>query len=160
MTLIYKSNQIFGQNNFPWLSLTRHYIFFKFPDFPWLSLTFQTFGDFDMIFPDFPVCIHPDVFTKPCLDVVLICWFSVKSFRHISVPLKDRSPLKSCKNAHIRCFTMIQIYWRYNSIFPLNPNYCYSEFVTQTLLLPNKEIVIKLSLPGGKMFASNCILMM
>ena len=33
---------------------TRHYIFSN-------SLTFQTFGDFDMIFPDFPVCIHPVV---------------------------------------------------------------------------------------------------
>ena len=52
MTLIYNSNQIFGQNNFPWLTLTRHYIFFKFPDFPqlsrllviliWFSLTFQS----------------------------------------------------------------------------------------------------------------------
>ena len=37
MTLIYNSNQIIGQNNFPWLSLTRHYIFFQIPEFPWLS---------------------------------------------------------------------------------------------------------------------------
>ena len=37
---------------FPWAGTT----FFQIP---WLSLTFQTFGDFDMIIPEFPVCIHP-----------------------------------------------------------------------------------------------------
>ena len=30
--------------------------FFQIPS---LSLTFQTYIDFDMIFPDFPVCTHP-----------------------------------------------------------------------------------------------------
>jgi len=33
----------------------------NFLPMPRLSLDFQTFGDFDMIFPDFPACIHPEL---------------------------------------------------------------------------------------------------
>ena len=55
MTLFSNSNQIFVQK----ISLTFPDQALHFFQIPWLSLTFQTFGDFGMIFPDFPVCIHP-----------------------------------------------------------------------------------------------------
>ena len=112
MTLISNSNQIFGQKDFPWLSLTMHYIFFKFPDFPWLSLTL---GDFDMIFPDFPVCIHPErLFKKHTSHLIpqLVLIQSRKFLEWLPWTIKSPFPLRSfLRNPDIHLLPALRKPW-------------------------------------------------